>query len=121
MRAHQFSRCSAITPKTVLLIPNVILVHSSRIYDTYWIQILPWAASVFGILLSLQILSALPPEIAQVALSDDQIDAVGPIGTGLSATVIFTTMPMMILFFRLQKYSSKLSSARSRSTDGREQ
>lgn len=148
-----------MVPQTVLLIPNFILAHSTGLYDTYWIQILPWAASVFGIFLLRQTLSALPPEIFDAAELDGagpvsmlvriaaplavpsliliglnafmgswssfvwpylmtQNDAVRPIEvglqafygaegtdwTGLSAAVTFTTMPIMILFFCLQKY-----------------
>ncbi|SES01388.1 multiple sugar transport system permease protein [Propionibacterium cyclohexanicum] len=148
-----------MVPQTVLLIPNFILAHTTGLYDTYWIQILPWAASVFGIFLLRQTLSALPTEIFEAAELDGagpvsmlvriaaplavpsliliglntfmgswssfvwpylmtQNDTVRPIEvglqafygaegtdwTGLSAAVTFTTLPVVILFFSLQKY-----------------
>ncbi|MFT8396175.1 carbohydrate ABC transporter permease [Propionibacterium sp.] len=148
-----------MVPQTVLLIPNFILAHTTGLYNTYWIQILPWASSVFGIFLLRQTLSSLPQEIFDAAELDGagafsmlvrvaapltvpsliliglnsfmgawgsfvwpylmtQSNSVRPIEvglqafygaegtdwTGLSAAVTFTTVPIMILFFCLQRY-----------------
>lgn len=59
-----------MVPQTVLLIPNFILAQRLHLYDTYWIQILPWGASVFGIFLMRQFFSTLPVEIFEAAEVD---------------------------------------------------
>lgn len=148
-----------MVPQTVLLIPNFILSQRLHLYDTYWIQILPWGASVFGIFLLRQYFGTLPRELFEAA----EMDGAGPLTmvfriagplalpslilvglnafmgswsafiwpylmtqspqlrpievglqafygtdgtdwTGLAAAVTFTSVPIMVVFFFLQRY-----------------
>lgn len=59
-----------MVPETVLLIPNFIIAQRTGLYDTYLIQILPWAASVFGIFLMRQFFETLPQELFDSAELD---------------------------------------------------
>jgi len=145
-------------PKVVLLIPDYIVLKELHWLDTYWAQIIPWGASVFGIFLLRQFFGALPPELIEAAELDgaSQLQflrtiaaplarpalitiglyifigswnsflwpfimtsspSVQPIevglstffgtnGTdwpGLSAAVVFTTLPIMIVFMLSQR------------------
>lgn len=60
-------------PPTVLLIPDYIILKDINWLDTYWAQIVPWGASVFGIFLVRQFVSTLPGELADAA----EIDGAG--------------------------------------------
>ena len=66
-----------MVPHTVLLIPNFLIARRLGLYDTYLIQILPWAASVFGIFLLRQFFSTLPKELFEAA----ELDGAGPLRT----------------------------------------
>ncbi len=57
-------------PPTVLLIPDYILLNDIGWLDTYWAQIVPWGASVFGIFLVRQFVLSLPGEQAEAAELD---------------------------------------------------
>lgn len=59
-----------MVPQTVLLIPDYVLAQTARLLDTYWIQILPWGASVFGIFLVRQFFAGLPAELFDAAELD---------------------------------------------------
>jgi len=151
--------CVMMVPQTVLIIPNYVIASRLHLLDTYWIQILPFGASVFGIFLLRQFFISIPTEIFDAAQLDGagplrmafQIagplarpslilvglntfmgswnafvwpyimtttDSIRPIEVGLnafygvngtdwttlSAAVVFTTIPIVILFLFLQKY-----------------
>jgi len=63
-----------MVPQTVLLIPDFVIAQKLGLYDTYWIQILPWGASVFGIFLLRQFFVTLPVELFEAA----ELDGAGP-------------------------------------------
>jgi multiple sugar transport system permease protein len=145
-------------PQTVLLIPDYIVLNDIHWLNTYWAQIVPWGASVFGIFLLRQFFMTLPAELFEAAVLDGasrhrylwqiavpmakpalvtiglyvflgswnsflwpyimtSTPAVQPIEvglatflgtngtnwTGLSAAVVFTTLPVMILFLLAQR------------------
>jgi len=146
-------------PQTVLLIPDYILLRDIHWLNTYWAQIVPWGASVFGIFLLRQFFLTFPRELREAAALDGASEArflwqiavpmarpalitiglyvflgswnsflwpyimtnspaVQPIEvglatflgtngtdwTGLSAAVVFTTLPVMILFLTTQRH-----------------
>ncbi|MCY0877677.1 MAG: carbohydrate ABC transporter permease [Firmicutes bacterium] len=145
-------------PTTVLLIPDYILLRDIHWLNTYWAQIVPFGASVFGIFLLRQFFLSFPREILEAAQLDGASQArflwqiampmakpalitialyvfigswnaflwpyimtsspsVQPIEvglatflgtngtdwTGLSAAVVFTTLPVMVLFLVAQR------------------
>ncbi len=147
-----------MVPQTVLLIPDYLVLRDIHWLNTYWAQIVPWGASVFGIFLLRQFFLSFPSELMDAADLDGasrwrflwQIampmarpvliivglytfigswdsflwpyimtssPAVQPIEvglanflgtngtdwTGLSAAVVFTTLPVMVLFLVAQK------------------
>ena len=57
-------------PPTVLLVPDYIVLKDISWLDTYWAQIVPWGASVFGIFMVRQFVSTLPAELADAAEID---------------------------------------------------
>jgi multiple sugar transport system permease protein len=57
-------------PQTVLIIPDYVLGSDIHWINTYWIQIVPWGASVFGIFLVRQFFLTMPPEILDAAAVD---------------------------------------------------
>jgi multiple sugar transport system permease protein len=57
-------------PQVVLLIPDFQIASDIHWVDTYWIQIVPWGASVFGIFLVRQFLLNLPTELFEAAELD---------------------------------------------------
>jgi multiple sugar transport system permease protein len=57
-------------PYDVILIPNFILIKNLHLYDTYWAQIVPWAAGPFGIFLLRQFFLSIPKEIFEAAVMD---------------------------------------------------
>ncbi|MFE9426813.1 carbohydrate ABC transporter permease [Kitasatospora sp. NPDC006697] len=59
-----------MVPGTVLLIPDYIIATDIHWLDSYWIQIVPWGASVFGIFLVRQFFLGLPPELFDAAELD---------------------------------------------------
>lgn len=59
-----------MVPQTVLLIPNYAIAAGIDWLDTYWIQIIPWGASVFGIFLIRQFFAGLPEELFDAAELD---------------------------------------------------
>lgn len=145
-------------PQTVLLIPDYIILTDIHWLNTYWAQIVPWGASVFGIFLLRQMFLSIPQDLIDAAELDGAsrarflwqiaLPAVRPalvtialyvfIGswdsflwpyimtsspsvqpievglatflgtngtdwTGLSAAVVFTTLPVMALFMAAQR------------------
>ncbi|HEX4723736.1 MAG TPA: carbohydrate ABC transporter permease [Pseudonocardiaceae bacterium] len=59
-----------MVPQVALLIPDFQIASDLNWLDTYWIQIVPWGASVFGIFLVRQFLLGLPPELFEAAELD---------------------------------------------------
>jgi multiple sugar transport system permease protein len=59
-----------MVPDTVLIIPDYIIAKDIHWLNTYWIQIVPWGASVFGIFLVRQFFAGLPEEIFDAAELD---------------------------------------------------
>ncbi len=57
-------------PFEVTLIPNFILIKNLHMYNTYWAQIVPWAAGTFGIFLVRQFFLSIPKEIFEAAVID---------------------------------------------------
>jgi multiple sugar transport system permease protein len=57
-------------PFEVTLIPNFILIKNLHMYNTYWAQIVPWAAGTFGIFLVRQFFLSIPKEIFEAAVMD---------------------------------------------------
>jgi multiple sugar transport system permease protein len=57
-------------PGTVLIIPDYVLADDLHLLNTYWIQIIPWGASVFGIFLVRQFFLTMPAEILDAAALD---------------------------------------------------
>ena len=57
-------------PGTVLIIPDYVLATDIHWVNTYWIQIVPWGASVFGIFLVRQFFVTMPQEILDAASVD---------------------------------------------------
>lgn len=157
-------------PKVVLLIPDYVVLSWMHWLNTYWAQIVPWGASVFGIFLLRQFFRSLPQELLEAAELDgaSQLQflrtvaaplarpalitiglyifigswnsflwpfimtsspSVQPIevglatffgtnGTdwpGLSAAVVFTTLPIMIIFLLSQR---RLVAGASATTEG---
>lgn len=145
-------------PKVVLLIPDYVVLKEMHWLDTYWAQIVPWGASVFGIFLLRQFFHSLPSELIEAAELDGASQmqflrtvaaplakpalitiglyifigswnsflwpfimtnspSVQPIEvglstffgtngtdwTGLSAAVVFTTLPIMVVFLLSQR------------------
>lgn len=148
-----------MVPKVVLLIPDYIILKDLHWLNTYWAQIVPWGASVFGIFLLRQFFLGLPRELIEAAEIDGasqmwflwsvaaplawpaivtiglyifigswdsflwpfimtSSSSVQPIEvglstffgtngtdwTGLSAAVVFTTLPIMVLFMASQRH-----------------
>jgi multiple sugar transport system permease protein len=160
-------------PKVVLLIPDYVVLSKLHWLDTYWAQIVPWGASVFGIFLLRQFFNALPQELVEAAELDGASQmqflrtiamplarpALVTIGlyifiaswnsflwpfimtssahvqpievglstffgtngtdwTGLSAAVVFTTLPVMIVFMFAQRRLVEGASATTGATKG---
>jgi multiple sugar transport system permease protein len=59
-----------MVPQTVLIIPDYVLANDIHWVDTYWVQIIPWGASVFGIFLVRQFFLTMPQEILDAATVD---------------------------------------------------
>lgn len=57
-------------PGTVLIIPDYVLARDVHLLNTYWIQIVPWGASVFGVFLVRQFFLTMPQEILDAAALD---------------------------------------------------
>ncbi|KLU61957.1 L-arabinose transport system permease protein AraQ [Peptococcaceae bacterium CEB3] len=149
-------------PQTVLLIPDYILLQDFNWLNTYWAQIVPWGASVFGIFMLRQFFLTLPSDYWEAAQLDGagrlyflwkiavpaarpslitiglytflgswnsflwpfimtNSAAVQPVEvglsnflgtngtdwTGLSAAVVYTTLPVLVLFLIAQKQFMK--------------
>ncbi|HEX5120423.1 MAG TPA: carbohydrate ABC transporter permease [Pseudonocardiaceae bacterium] len=59
-----------MVPQVALLIPDFQIASFLGWLDTYWVQIIPWGASVFGVFLVRQFLLGVPPELFEAAELD---------------------------------------------------
>lgn len=59
-----------MVPQVVLIVPDYIVLDDLHWLNTYWAQIIPWGASVFGIFLLRQFFLALPEELVEAAELD---------------------------------------------------
>ena len=75
-----------MVPTTVLLIPDYIIATDINWLDTYWIQIIPFGASVFGVFLVRQFFLGLPTELFDAAELD---------GAGRLRMLWYVGMPMV--------------------------
>ena len=75
-----------MVPTTVLLIPDYIIATDINWQDTYWIQIIPFGASVFGVFLVRQFFLGLPTELFDAAELD---------GAGRLRMLWYVGMPMV--------------------------
>jgi multiple sugar transport system permease protein len=75
-----------MVPTTVLLIPDYIIATDINWLNTYWIQIVPFGASVFGIFLVRQFFLSLPTELFDAAEMD---------GAGRLRMIWYIGMPMV--------------------------
>jgi multiple sugar transport system permease protein len=57
-------------PQTVLIIPDYVLGNDIHWINTYWIQIVPWGASVIGIFLVKAFFESMPREVLDAAAVD---------------------------------------------------
>ncbi|PSR25601.1 MAG: carbohydrate ABC transporter permease [Sulfobacillus thermosulfidooxidans] len=57
-------------PGEALLIPNYVILHVLNLLNTYWAQILPYGASVFGVFLLRQFFLTLPQSYWEAAKID---------------------------------------------------
>jgi len=57
-------------PKFALIIPDYVLLKDIGWLNTYWAQIVPWGASVFGVFLLRQFFLSLPQELIEAAELD---------------------------------------------------
>ena len=57
-------------PTIVLIVPDYVLAYDIHLVNTYWIQIIPFGASVFGIFLVRQFLVTMPQELLDAASLD---------------------------------------------------
>lgn len=59
-----------MVPQVVLIVPDYIVLDDIHWLNTYWAQIVPWGASVFGIFLVRQFFLSLPEELVEAAELD---------------------------------------------------
>lgn len=59
-----------MVPAEALLIPNYVILHEMNLLNTYWAQILPYGASVFGVFLLRQFFLSLPSSYWDAAKLD---------------------------------------------------
>ena len=59
-----------MVPTIILIMPDYVIANELHLLNTYWIQIIPLGASVFGIFLVRQFFLTMPQEIMDAAAVD---------------------------------------------------
>jgi multiple sugar transport system permease protein len=59
-----------MVPTVTLIVPDYVIANELHLLNTYWIQILPFGSSVFGIFLVRQFFLTMPQEIMDAAAVD---------------------------------------------------
>jgi multiple sugar transport system permease protein len=59
-----------MVPTVTLIVPDYVIANEMHLLNTYWIQIIPFGSSVFGIFLVRQFFLTMPPEIMDAAAVD---------------------------------------------------
>ena len=59
-----------MVPTVTLIVPDYVIANQLHLLNTYWIQIIPFGSSVFGIFLVRQFFLTMPPEIMDAAAVD---------------------------------------------------
>lgn len=59
-----------MVPTVTLIVPDFVIAGQLHLLDTYWVQILPFGSSVFGIFLVRQFFLTMPQEILDAAAVD---------------------------------------------------
>jgi multiple sugar transport system permease protein len=59
-----------MVPTVTLIVPDFVIANELHLLNTYWIQIIPFGSSVFGIFLVRQFFLTMPPEIMDAAAVD---------------------------------------------------
>ena len=59
-----------MVPTVTLIVPDFVIANELHLLDTYWIQIIPFGSSVFGIFLVRQFFLTMPQEIMDAASVD---------------------------------------------------
>jgi multiple sugar transport system permease protein len=59
-----------MVPTVTLIVPDYVLANQLHLLNTYWVQILPFGSSVFGIFLVRQFFLTMPQEIMEAATVD---------------------------------------------------
>lgn len=79
-------------PAEALLIPNYVILHALHLLNTYWAQILPYGASVFGVFLLRQFFLTLPPSYWEAAKIDgaSHLRFLWSVALPLAKPVLFT-------------------------------
>jgi multiple sugar transport system permease protein len=116
-------------PAATTLIPNFLIIRTLGWYDKFYALIIPFAASVFGIFLLRQYFMSMPKELWEAAQIDGAsrlryfrsialplakpaivtiainsfLGEKGQQWSQLAAASVFTTIPIVILFFFVQR------------------
>lgn len=101
-----FAFLSIIMPAVVAIIPDYVIANWLHWLNSYQVQIVPWAASTFGIFLLMQFFRGLPTELWDAARIDgcSRLRYLWAIGVPLARPVLAT----VALFTFLGAYNSLL-------------
>jgi multiple sugar transport system permease protein len=107
---------SIIMPAVVAIIPDYVIANWLGWLNTYWVQIVPWGASTFGIFLLQQFFRSLPTELWDAARIDgcSRLRFMGAIAVPLAGPALAT----VALFTFLGSYNSLLWPLVMTSTNG---
>lgn len=109
---------SIIMPAVVAIIPDYVIANWLHWLNTYQVQIVPWAASTFGIFLMIQFFRGLPTELWDAARIDgcSRLRYLSAIAVPLAGPVLAT----VALFTFLGAYNSLLWPLVMTSTNGQQ-
>ena len=105
-----------IMPAVVAIIPDYVIANWLGWLNTYWVQIVPWGASTFGIFLLQQFFRSLPTELWDAARIDgcSRLRYMGAVAVPLAGPALAT----VALFTFLGSYNSLLWPLVMTSTNG---